>query len=67
MVRLNVVTLPLVSTAARCSVNSFEASRNMFSLYGTQNSFGNRGYSRYLGNRDEFMGTPSMKGVKSNI
>ena len=58
MVKLNVDTLPSVSTAARCSVN-----KNLSSLYGTQNSFGNHGYS---GNtcRDEFRGTPSMKGVK---
>ena len=64
MVRLNVDTLPSVSTAAKCSVYSFEASRNLSSLYGTQNSFGDRGCSRYSGNRDEFRSTPSMKGVK---
>ena len=54
MVRLNVDTLSSVSTTARCSVSSFEASRNLSSLCGTQNSFGNRGYARYSGNRDEF-------------
>ena len=64
MVRLNVASLPSVSTAANCSVYSFEASKNLSSLYGTQNSSENRGYSRYSGNRDEFRGTPSMKGVK---
>ena len=41
--RLNVDTVPSVSTAARCSVKHIEVRRNLLSLYETQSSFGNDG------------------------
>ena len=62
--RLNVDTVPSVSTAARCSVKHIEVRGNLPSLYETQSSFGNDGAQRILGNKDKFIGAPSTKGIK---
>ena len=51
--RLNVETVPSVSTAARCSVKHIEVRRNLPSLYETQISFGNDCAPRFLGNQDK--------------
>ena len=59
--RLNVDTVPSVSTAARCSVKHIEVRGNLPSLYETQSSFENYGAPRILGNRDKFSGAPSPK------
>ena len=62
--RLNVDTVPSVSTAARCSVKHIEVRRNVPSLYETQKSFGIDRTPRILGNQDKFSGAPSTKGIK---
>ena len=62
--RLNVDTVPSVSTAARCSIKRVEVRGNLPSLYETQSSFENYGATRILGNRDKFSGAPGTKGIK---
>ena len=62
--RLNVDTVPSVSTAARCSVRHIEVRRNLPSLHKTHSSFGNDGAPRILGNQDKFSGAASTKGIK---
>ena len=62
--RLNVDTVPFVSTAAKCSVKYIEVRRNLHSLYEAQSSFGNDRAPRILGNQDKFSGAPSTKGIK---
>ena len=63
-VRLNVDTVPSVSTAARCSVKHIEVRGNLPSLYETQSSFENYGAPRILGNQNNLSGAPSTKGIK---
>ena len=62
--RLNVDTVPSVSTAARCSVKHIGVRGNLPSLYETQSSFENCGAQIIVGNRDKFSGAPSTKGTK---
>ena len=63
--RLNVDTVPSVSTAARCSIKHIEVRRNLPSLHETQSSYGNEGAPRILGNQlDKFSGALSTKGIK---
>ena len=62
--RLNVDTVPSVSTAARCSFKHIEVRRNLPSLYETQSSFENYGVPIILGNRDKLSCAPSTKGIK---
>ena len=57
--RLNVDTVPSVSTAARCSVRG-----SLPSVNETRSSFGNDGAPIALGNRDKLRGAPSTKGIK---
>ena len=62
--RLNVDTVPSVSTVARCSIKHIEVRRNLPSLHETQRSYGNEGAPRFLGNQDKFSDALSTKGIK---
>ena len=61
-VNLSVVTIPTVTTTARCSISQIEFMKIPCSVRDTQVSFEN--HDRFVRNGDKVCGAPSTKGIK---